>query len=190
MRRLGRDAVGFDFSFMDFILLDGGELFAGPSEGGDRRLFGAAEFLVPVGLGRRGLGGLFLNRADVFVLFVQRLGYRVGCGEDGLILGEGGRDGRGQVGGSFLGDFTYCKLNGWLRSRRLLRVALVFRNRLAGQQDRGVSGRRAGGLSSGKVLARRGAFGRRARKTFRAALGRSLCGSVRASFRSSIWSTV
>ena len=46
--RLGT-AVGFDFSFVDFVLLDGGELFAGPAESGDGRFFWTTEFLIPVG---------------------------------------------------------------------------------------------------------------------------------------------
>jgi uncharacterized protein (DUF58 family) len=63
-----------------------------PPERGQAGGFGTAEFLIPVGRRRGRLDvfrGLLLNRPNVFVLFVERLGYRLGGGEDGFILGEG-----------------------------------------------------------------------------------------------------
>ncbi len=205
------------FRFVNFFGLDGDDRFAGPAEGGQVVGFGTAKFLIPVSCSRCRfhmldllgvLGILFMNRSNIFVrlmfefdmfvldmleiimlvLDMQGLGYRLGGGKDGFVLGKGGGQGRYGLGNSFGLNFS-DRLSNWLRRGRLLRKTLVLRNRLSGQQDWLVSGRRTGRLgSTGIDRAERldGASVAWLRRAFRTSFRTSLRTSLRTTVLSSI----
>src|SRR5271165_840011 len=112
------------FCLVNFFGLDRNARLAGPAEGGQAGGFGTAELLIPVSCGRRRfhvLSVLFMDGSNIFVflmlvldtlmiimfvLNMQRLGYRLGSRKDGFVLWKGGGQGRYGLGSSFRRDFS------------------------------------------------------------------------------------
>ena len=121
----------------------------------------------------------------VLVLLVERLGRRFGRSKDGLILGEGGCQGRDGLGISFRELLMKCL--GLLRlvdllNRGRLRIARILGNRFPGQEHRCVAGRRAGRLASGRFLRTgRGALSYGTREALRA---------ISAAVCAALWATI